>query len=251
LVLLLDTSAKIWFIGAIVVVFAFGIIGTYLIGQGGGFSIQHFTWIDAAYFTIVTMSTVGYGDITPVSPLARVFVIVLIGLGLSVFLSVITIISSDFVNTRLEKLNDRISMAEKRKLRGHVVLIGTDGVNLAIAKELHEKGSKFIMIVSDKVMSDRLKTIGYKTFVADPTSEVDMSQFEIHNSDKVIIDLKESSRMVYSLLVIRALAKGINLIVVAPNSDAERHLTELGTFKNEKVISPNSLAADTIIKSML
>jgi voltage-gated potassium channel len=250
-VLFLDTQAKIIFAAAIIGVFVFGTVGSYIIAQQGGFNVKSLSLLDSIYFTVVTMSTVGYGDITPVSPIAKIFVIVLIGLGLSVFLSVVTIISGDFLNNRLEKISARITSNEKKKLRGHIVLIGTDGVNLAIAKELHEKGTKFVIIVTDKVIADRLKVLGYKTFVADPTSEVDMSEFQIHNSDKVIIDLKESSRMVYSLLVIRALAKGINVIIVAPSPEAERHINELGTFKNEKVISPNSLAADTIIKSMI
>lgn len=247
----MENQFKILYFGAIIAVFLFGIFGTYIISRAGGFSVKDMSFVDAAYFTIVTMSTVGYGDIVPISEMAKIFVILLIVVGLSVFLSLITIISSDFVNTRLEKLSNRISDAEKKKLRGHIVLIGTDGVNLAIAKELKNKDQKFIIVVTDKVISDRLGILGYKTYIADPTSEVDMSQFGMHNSDKVIIDLKESSKMVYALLVVRALAKGTNTIIVAPSAEAERHLGELGTQKNEKVISPNSLAANTIIRSML
>lgn len=247
----MDAKIKIVLAAAIVCVFIFGTIGTYIIGQSGGFSVKSLSVLDSIYFTIVTMSTVGYGDITPVSPIAKAFVIVLIGLGLSVFLGLVTLISGDFLNGKLESISARITSAEKKRLRGHVVLIGTDGVNLAIARELHKKDAKFIMIVTDKVVSDRLRGLGYKAFIADPTSEVDMSEFQIHQSDKIIIDLKESSRMVYSLLVIRALAKGTNVIIVAPSPEAERHLAELGISKSERVISPNSLAAESIIKSML
>ncbi len=247
----MERYLKIVYVGAITAVFIFGIMGTYIIAHGGGFNVTNMSPLDAAYFTIVTMSTVGYGDILPITPLAKLFVMLLIVIGLSIFLSVVTVISGDFVNTRMERLSERISNAEKRRLRSHIVLIGTDGVNLAIAKELNGNSTKFIMIVSDKVMSDRLRGIGYRTFVADPTSEVDMSQFEIQYASKVIIDLKESSHMVYALLVVRALAKGVNVIVVAPSTEAERHLKELGVFKNETIISPNRLAADSIINKML
>ena len=123
---------------AIAAIFIFGVLGTYIIAQGGGFSMKNMTLLDSAYFTIVTMSTVGYGDITPVTPTARLFVIVLIAVGLSIFLSLVTLISGEFVNTRLEKLSDRISRSERKKLSGHVVLIGTDGVNIAIAKHLRK-----------------------------------------------------------------------------------------------------------------
>ncbi|MDE1871754.1 MAG: NAD-binding protein [Candidatus Micrarchaeota archaeon] len=247
----MDSQLKIIYFGAILAVFVFGVLGTYIISQYGGFNVRGMSPFDAAYFTIVTMSTVGYGDVLPVSPLAKLFVMLLIVIGLSIFLSIITLISGEFVNDRMEKLSNRLSRAEKRHLRGHVVLIGTDGVNLAIASELYSKGTKFIMIVADKVVADRLRMLNYRTYVADATSELDMSQFQIHSSDKVIIDLRDSTRLVYALLVIRTIAKDVNKIIVIQDREAERHIAELGTLKNEKVVSPNGIAADSIIKTML
>ena len=247
----MDSQVKTIYIGAIIAVFVMGVVGTYLISQYGGFNIKNMSIVDAAYFTIVTMSTVGYGDITPVSPIAKVFVILLIVIGLSIFLSLITLISGEFMSERLEKLSNRISGAEKRHLKGHIVLIGTDGVNLSIANELYTQGKKFILVVSDKVIADRLKMLNYRIYVADATSELDMSQFQIHHSDKVIIDLRDSSRLVYALLVLRTMAKDVRKIIVVQDKDAERHLAELGILKGERIVSPNSLAADTIIKSLL
>lgn len=242
---------KIAYGAAIAAVFIFGIVGTFIIAQGGGFSMKNMSLLDAAYFTIVTMSTVGYGDITPVTTLAKIFDIVLIVIGLSIFLSLVTIVSGEFLNTRLERLSKRITMAERKRLTKHVVLIGTDGVNIAIAKDLHEKNKGFVVITSDKVMQDRLRGSGYKAYTADPTSEADMTEFELGKAESIIIDLKESTLLVYSLLVVRTLAKGVKTIIVAPNLESARHLNELGTLKSERVVSPNDLAADAITKSMI
>ncbi|MGI0100171.1 MAG: ion channel [Candidatus Micrarchaeaceae archaeon] len=247
----METPLKIAYATAIAAVFIFGIAGTYIIAGSGGFSMNNMTLLDAAYFTIVTMSTVGYGDITPVTALAKIFVIVLIVIGLSIFLSLVTLISGDFVNSRIERLSKRISGAERRGLSGHVVLIGTDGVNLAIAKSLHDKGKKFIVVTSDKVMLDRLDGLGYKAFVADLTTEGDMLQFRINRAESVIIDVRDSSLLVYSLLVIRTIAKGVKTIIIAPNVDSVRHLGELGILKNERLISPNNIAADAIMGSIM
>ena len=236
---------------AIAAIFLFGVFGTYLISQQGGFSMKNMTLLDSAYFTIVTMSTVGYGDITPVTPTARIFVIVLIAIGLSIFLSLVTLISGEFVNTRLERLSERISRSERKKLSGHVVLIGTDGVNIAVAKHMQSTSKKFVIITSDKVRQDRLRETGFKAFAADTTSDVEMSQFELNRAESIILDLRNSSLLVYTLLVIRTLAKGVRTIIVAPNVESARHLKELGLSKAERVISPNDLAADAIVKSYL
>lgn len=247
----MDSQLKTVYLGAMLAVFFFGIAGTYIISQSGGFSVSNMSLFDAAYFTIVTMSTVGYGEIIPITPIAKLFVMILIVVGLSIFLSIITLVSGEFVNDRMGKISSRLTGAEKSHLNGHVVLVGTDGVNLAIANDLYSKGKKFIVVVSDKVIADRLKLLSYKTYVADATSELDMKQFQVHNADKVILDIRDSTRLVYALLVMRTIAKGTNKIIVIHDREAERHIAELGTLKNEKVVSPNSIAADKIIKNML
>ena len=49
--------------------------------------VEHLTWLDAVYFCVVTLATVGYGDITPKTPLGKVFTIfyILIGIGIIAF----------------------------------------------------------------------------------------------------------------------------------------------------------------------
>ncbi len=235
---------------AIVAVFTFGVVGTYLIGNGGGFNIKSMSPLAAAYFTIVTMSTVGYGDIYPVSSMARIFVMVLIVLGLSIFLSAITIISSGFVNNKIEKLSSRITSFEKGRLKDHIVLIGMDGVNVAIAKDLKNRNTKFIVVTADKTVSDRLEVQGYKSFVADATSEIDMAQFELKKARYIVVDLKDNSRTVYALLVVRSLIDGTKVVVVAQNRETEEHIRKLGLFKNESIINPNDIAAANIKKGV-
>ena len=238
------------YIIAITGVFIFGIIGTYLIGKGGGFNVSKISPLTAAYFTIVTMSTVGYGDIYPVSNLGKIFVMVLIVVGLSIFLSAITIISSGFVNNKIEKLSSRITSFEKRMLKGHIVLIGMDGVNVAIAKELMGRGEKFVIVTADKTVSDRLELQGYKSFVADATSEIDMAQFELQRAKYIVIDLKDNSRTVYALLVVRSIVKDTRVIIVAQTESVEEHIRKLGLFKNEHLINPNSIAATNVLSKI-
>ncbi len=246
----MDFSTKIIaYVILIVAVLFFGIGGTYLLGNAGQFS-KHMSFVNATYFTIATISTVGYGDITPVSSTAKIFVTVLIIAGLGVFFSAITILSSDFVNNRVEKISGRISSVERRFLKNHVVLIGTDAINIGIARRLKKRNKAFILITSDKTDADRFKDLGYRAFVADPTSEIDMSEFALEKSESIIIDLKDSAKTIYALLIVKAIAKDVRTIVIAQTEDVEKHMENLNLTKKEHVVNPNNMVADDLTKML-
>jgi voltage-gated potassium channel len=234
---------------AILIIILGGAGVTYLLGHNQpNFSENIGSFITALYFTVTTLSTVGYGDIVPITPIAKIFDIILILGGLGVFLSAITIISSDFVSSRVEKLTGRISRIEKRFLRNHVVLIGAHLTNITIAEHLKEKGSRFVIIMSDKIKSDEFKDRGYQSYVADSTSEHDMKEFNLNLSQKIIIDLNDTSRAMYTAIVAKRFADPEKIIVVATTQDLEEHLKEIG-IKN--IINPASMAAKKISDNFL
>lgn len=81
------------------------------IGTAGFMAIEHLSFIDALYFTIVTISTVGYGDIYPVSAAGKLLCIVLIIIGIGTFLSIVTRFTQSLVQRGLNRLRrHRINM---------------------------------------------------------------------------------------------------------------------------------------------
>ncbi len=216
---------------------------TYYLGRAGNFNVKIDTPLTALYFVVVTLGTVGYGDIVPVTPIARAFVIILILVGLSVFLSAVTIISSGFVNSRIESLSGRISRMERRGLGKHIVLIGYGPTNIYIAKMLKQKGTKFIIIVSDKVTFDRIKSLGYRAYVADETLAEDMEQFELKKAKYIVIDTSDSARSLYAAIIAKNIASSRPVSVVADNPDMEKHLKGIGV---EHIINPIEIAAKDI-----
>lgn len=71
---------------------------------------ENMSLIDAVYFSIVTMATVGYGDIHPQTPIGKILTIIIIG-GVGTFLSVVASITDVFVNRREEKIRqEKINM---------------------------------------------------------------------------------------------------------------------------------------------
>jgi voltage-gated potassium channel len=239
------------YVTAVIVVFIFGMIGTYVLGHyDHGFNVQIDSLTTAAYFTIITISTVGYGDIVPVTRAARIFVMILIVSGLGVFISSATGISSEIMNRSIERrMRGNTSFLERKLLRNHIVLIGADSVNMRIAEKLKVNKKKFIFITSDKVTSDALRAQGYNSYVSDETSEEDMRVFNLNKAQAIIVDMRDKSRIVYNILVVRSLAKDSKIVAIAHTKSEERNLRSLSASIG--IINPSAIVSDIITKRLM
>jgi voltage-gated potassium channel len=236
------------YIFVIILLLAFGVAGTYTLGQRGGFNTS-ISLLDAAFFTIVTISTVGYGNIYPVSDSAKIFTMTLIIIGIGIFFSIIVAISSEFMNDRIQIFTGRVSSFEKRGLSKHVILIGSGATNTYLAEKLYERKERFIIITSEQETAEHMKKLGYKAYIADATSDIELAEFAPNKAKAIIIDVKDSSRAIYSLLVAKELAGSAKIVVVAPSKDAEHHLRNIASGK-ATIINPADIAASSISDSI-
>lgn len=235
------------YVALIAGVLAYGTAGAYVLGKGGNFNVQITSPVQAVYFAVVTISTVGYGDIVPVTNVARIFTVILVLSGLSIFLSAVTVLSSDFLSERVKHLYSGLTRVERRRLRGHVVLIGYDATNAILASRLKARRRNFIIITGEKPLADRLREEGYAAYLADYTLSTDMGKFRLDEASHIVVDLRDGSKAVYVVLVARKLAKGVKISVVAPNAEAAAHLADLNV---EDVINPQVIAADMLTKAI-
>ena len=114
----------------------FGVLGSYALGTQFAPPITDFS--AALYFTVVTMSTVGYGDITPHTPDARLFTIALIVFGLVVFATSLTAIVGPLINQRMMSLLQPKAKSMKRK--NHIIVVGDNPLARNAITALSKRG---------------------------------------------------------------------------------------------------------------
>ncbi len=229
-------------IGAVAII-GFGMLGTYLIGQQGGFSSK-IGLIDSLYFTIETISTVGYGDIVPVTPLAKAFVILLIALGVSVVFGAMIGVVGDFVSSRFEELSGHISSAQTKRLRNHTVLIGYNATNRLLAENLKASKRRFIIAVEDADVLEHLRDFGYTAFLTDESSEAEIRELGVERARRVVIDLEERSKSIYTSLIVKGVAgRHTDIVVVNSSLETIKYLHGIG-IKN--IVNPAAMAATKI-----
>jgi voltage-gated potassium channel len=136
-------AATLFAVAAVLVLMIYGTFGAFILGAGFAPPITNLP--SAFYFTIVTMSTVGYGDIVPKSVEARLFVASLIVLGLTVFATALTAVVGPVVQSRINRTfgNRRAKM----KRINHFIITGAGALAHNTARELLRRGTPVLVVV--------------------------------------------------------------------------------------------------------
>ncbi len=119
---------------SVILLLGYSVFGSFVLGQGFTPHITSLT--ESLYFSVVTLSTVGYGDIVPTSNDARFFVISMIILGITVFATSISAVIVPLVNGRMQ----RLLAGEKRRMKqDHYIVIGDNPLAHNTYRELKNR----------------------------------------------------------------------------------------------------------------
>ncbi len=115
--------------------------------------LEGWTLLDSLYATIITITTVGYGDLSPQSSQGRIFAIffTLIAIGIGGYaISVLAAFVIEKQATKLERILRKRKMERIDALTGHMIICGADFVGLRIAREYQLTQIPFILIEADE-----------------------------------------------------------------------------------------------------
>lgn len=171
------------------ITFTFGSI-FYLLEFGINENID--TYLDSLYWALVTISTVGYGDIAPITPLGQVVSMFGIIFGIALISFVTSVMVSAF-SERFDQLRNQESIKHTNKMKDVVIIYGYGYLGETIAKKLHNE-SKYepVIIENDE---DKVKNIvedGYKVIHADASSAKIISRLYRHNNISAMLSLTSS-----------------------------------------------------------
>lgn len=138
-------AGTLFAVAASVLLMVYGVLGAFILGAG--FSPPIVTLPQAAYFTVVTMATVGYGDIVPKTDDARLFVVSLIIVGITIFVTSISAVIGPLVQGRLSRIIEPKGRRMKRV--NHFIITGRGSLAINTARELLNRGKSVIVINDD------------------------------------------------------------------------------------------------------
>lgn len=140
-------TATLFALTGVLFTLGYGIVGSLFLG--GGFQPHITTLTNAAYFAVETMSTVGFGDITPVTREARLFTISLIVIGLGVFATALPAIAGPLIDKRLINLLQPRSRGKMKRV-SHIIVVGDGALAHDTSRALVARGLQVTSIVAEK-----------------------------------------------------------------------------------------------------
>ena len=224
---------------------------TMMVGTVGYVLIDNFTLMDAIYQTGITFTTVGFGEIAPVSDAGRIFTITLVIAGFAIFSSAIGILVAELNRGNIVAiLKERRMLYKIARLKKHFVVCYHNDYTLEVTKELRKNHIPFVVIDPRKEIHEWAIEHKYPTYLnAEPHAELTMLKAHLASA-KGLITLSDSMADNIALIAsVRLFEKEHHLprpyyiISAAEQMNDVEKLKKLGA---DTVVSPTRLTAQRV-----
>jgi voltage-gated potassium channel len=225
-------------------------IATILAGGTAGFVIiDNYPPFDALYMTLTTMTTVGYGEIHPLSHAGRVFNFFLIIFGVSTILVAMgamtqTVIEMEFGDLIGRRRNKRMI----DKLKDHYIICGYGRVGRGAAEELRKAGANFVVV---DIRADRVEAAaaaGLLAIIADSTQDDTLRAAGIDHARGLVAALATDADNLFVLLSAKGLNPKIFVAVRAAEEGAEEKMRRAGA---DSVFAPYAITGHRLAQTLL
>ena len=204
------------------------LLGTVVFHLLEGWSI-----LDSLYVTVQTVTTVGFGDLTPRTAIGRLFATFFMMLGVGVVLYALTSTVQSIVHSELFA---RYGHSRKMsKLRDHFIICGAGRVGSHLIRSLRAIDGVFVVIESDQGKVEALMNLGIPTLVRDATLEESLIEAGVQHARGIATCLPDDADNVYVVLTARDLNPRIHIVARAAEEQAESKLIRAGA---NRVVAP-------------
>ncbi len=184
-----------------------------VLGSAGYMIIEGWSFFDALYMTIITVGTVGYGEVHPLNPAGRVFTIFLILSGMSVLVYAVSEIMATVVEGELTGvLRKRKLMKEIDKLSDHYIVCGAGRSGHHILYELQKTGRPFVGIEIDQTKVDRFREEGMLMLQGDATDEDLLKTAGIERASGLVSALPDDKDNLFVVITARGMNAKLRIV---------------------------------------
>lgn len=218
------------------------------VGTVGFRLIEGWDWFKAFYGTLMTISTIGADPVNELSPLGRVFNVILIVLGLGVVWIAIGLFTQAMIEFELGSLFGRRRMEKEiARMHDHFIVCGAGRVGRRIAMEISGRGLPVLMIERDAARAQWVLDHGIALIIGDASSEETLREAHIGQARGLASAVTSDAQNVYIVLTARGMSPHLYIIARASEEDAESKLKRAGA---SAVISPYHYAGASMARMM-
>ncbi len=217
------------------------ILSVTTLGVAGYILIEKMKFIDALYMTIITLSTVGFKEVKPLSNVGKIFTSGLIIAGVGTFAYAVSSFSRFLIEGEVKKLFYLRKMEDKMKrLKDHIIVCGFGRVGERICEELVKENVPFVVIDSDPERIEHAESKGYLFVFKDTTETEALIKAGIERASALIAALGSDADNLFLILAAKELNPNIRVVARANSPENEKKLYKAGA---DKVVTPYTIGA--------
>lgn len=231
------------------------LVGGILVGGTTGYAlIEGWGFSDSLFMTVITLATIGYGEVHPLSALGRAFTIFIIFVGVGTlgyaFAEVTAFLTGGGV--RAYRRRDRLERV-MRELSGHTIVCGCGRLGTALVEELHAEKQPFVVIDRDHKVVERLGLVGDVAFlVGDANDDALLHAAGIDRANALVAALNDDASNVFLTLTARVLTKETNpQLIIHGKAEDPATLVKLERAGANHVFSPGRVVGHRIAHQIL
>jgi voltage-gated potassium channel len=179
-------------------------------GSLGYHLIEGWPLADSFYMTVITLSTVGYGEVHDLSAAGKLFTTLIIFVGVGT----LAYTAGRFTETVLERglLRGRRKRMELKRLRDHVLICGFGRMGAVVCHELQTRGIPFVVVEKDPAVLEQLEALEYRLVAGDATDDDALVRGGVHRARAVAAALPHDADNLFVTLTARSLNPDITVI---------------------------------------
>lgn len=180
------------------------IVGITMMGCLGYILLEGYTLIEAIYMTIITVSTVGFTEVQPLSEAGRLFTVILIFLSFGTFAYAVTSLSKYLIDGSYNKYIKQYRMEKIiNELNGHVIVCGAGNNGDEVIRILKSHHKEIVLIEKDENMTEELRYRDILYVMGDATDESVLLKAGISRASSMITTLPKDTDNVFVVLTAR------------------------------------------------
>jgi voltage-gated potassium channel len=218
-------------------------------GTAGYIVIEGWSFWDAFYMTVTTVSTVGFGEVHPLSFAGQVFTVALIFLGVGTAFYTVTLLATIIVEGGLHRRFAKRRLTRMlEEIKDHFIVCGYGRIGAMIVAELVQQKVPFVILERDSERMQAAMDRGWLALEADASREEVLERAGIHRARGLIAAVGTDAENVFTVLTARVMRPDIFIIARVESDDAEHKLRRAGA---DRVISPYQIGANHMVQTAL
>jgi len=210
------------------------LLSMLLMGTIGFHYLEGWSFLESFYATVVTLSTVGYGDFLPRSKEGMLFTVFLIIVGVGTMLYTIGLVTETMIEGRLKIIMGRGRLEKMiKKMNNHYIICGCGRIGSLICRELAGEKVDFVVIDNNQEVIQKIEEEGFVYLRGDATHEKTLLAAGIKTAKGIVCVLSTDAENLYVILTARELNPGIFILSRSEGEESEQRLLRAGANRVE------------------